>query len=619
MSESARVSEDFDSQAVEVQSMNNSEYYAAVHERMEEQRKQELLITARYMEENAEVVDSNNQAGTSVASSTSGGIETMRSSEYEAKKERMEVQPKQVLFQNKDANNTVRDFAENLENMEEIRKKVVASLLDETDSKVYRDMGASAYAMGNFQDANAYFGMSLVIDMANCEILSKDSAETHKMIGTLYMQTEKSEKGKRHLAMALEIHQSLAQKPKEEGHENQKESVQDQVSVADIRNAKGRLLYENEEYPLAREELDRARGELDGARELLKSLNKLDGARELLKSLNNNFRMVEAVNHKNMGLVCRKSRDLAAAKKEFQTSLDIFQTVDLPSKKRVEVGETYNSLANVYKEEGDARNAILNYIEAIKIYADTADQNIALATTYNNLGYLSAMFGKPHTSEIFYERSLAIKKAALEEENARANGKESSSAKMQVAKIYYYIGSVKQKKSEFKEAIAELEKALSMMREALGEDHSKMANIYDSIGNCYMEMEEKELEKAEECFQKSLQIKQRALRIDDPSVQNDVFVMPGATKTDRSGASSGGAFPSIDAMLFKEGEEDIFEKEDWKEKLKDALKRDGQYHLESASSNKEAIRGRHNEYQYLNFQRALKPDLEDYTLMGNHP
>jgi tetratricopeptide (TPR) repeat protein len=93
---------------------------------------------------------------------------------------------------------------------------------------------------------------------------------------------------------------------------------------------------------------------------------------------------------------------------------------------------------------------------------------------------------------------------------------EQTTKESETAPIYQLIGSAKDDRGEYKEAIAFYEKALEIYKKTLPPTHPVLAVSYSNIGNVYNKMDE--YPKALSSYEKDLQIKQKSLPPNHPDL-----------------------------------------------------------------------------------------------------
>jgi tetratricopeptide (TPR) repeat protein len=165
----------------------------------------------------------------------------------------------------------------------------------------------------------------------------------------------------------------------------------------------------------------------------------------------------------------------------------------------------YHQLGLIKRNQGDYKEALSSYEQALSIYQKlrTSD-DLDLATTYNNIGQVHNNMGKYLEALSYYDKSLVIYKHNLPEDHPS------------LAISYNNIGLVYKNMGDYNEAFKSHEKALEIEQKTLPPNHPSLATSYKNIGLVYRSMGE--YLKALSSQEKALQIEQKTLPSNHPSL-----------------------------------------------------------------------------------------------------
>jgi tetratricopeptide (TPR) repeat protein len=236
---------------------------------------------------------------------------------------------------------------------------------------------------------------------------------------------------------------------------------------------------------------------------LLIKLGKFDKAEQVYKAL---FDLTTDDNEKallyhQLGLIKRNQGDYKEALLSYQNALEVYQRT-LPQD-HPDVATLYNNIGQVYNNIGDYSKALGFYQTSLEIYQKTLpSDHPSLAIPYNNIGLVQKFMGD-------YSKALESHKKALEiEQNTLPSNHPS------LATSYNNIGLVYKNMGEYTNALESHEKALEIEQKTLPSNHPSLAISYNNIGLLYDNMGE--YSKALSFYEKTLEIYQKTFPSNHP-------------------------------------------------------------------------------------------------------
>ena len=207
---------------------------------------------------------------------------------------------------------------------------------------------------------------------------------------------------------------------------------------SDYPNWLGCLYYKLENYPLARENFEKA---------LAIDLKDHEGSHPDLIAL-----------YSNLGETWRSLKDFEKARDYFRKSLEV--AFNLHGEKHSAVSASYDSLGIVSMDLFEYRNAVYYFKNALNISLELyGDKDPEAAVRYNNLGIAYNKLGEFENAVEYYKKALDIDLKFYGDEHP------------EVAIRYNNIGAALNKLGKNEEGKAYLERALAIFNSKLGESH----------------------------------------------------------------------------------------------------------------------------------------------------
>jgi len=165
--------------------------------------------------------------------------------------------------------------------------------------------------------------------------------------------------------------------------------------------------------------------------------------------------------------ICREQKNIGDFEKANQYGNQALLLAKRLSFKKGEA-KAYNNLGIIFESQGDAENALKNYMIALKIREEISDIN-GISGSYNNIGNIYYGQGNYSAALKNYYSSL-LKRTEMGDKNG-------------MAMAYMNIGNVYHLQGNYSDALKN-EMASLKIREDLG-DKQGIANCYNNIGNVY--------------------------------------------------------------------------------------------------------------------------------------
>lgn len=173
-------------------------------------------------------------------------------------------------------------------------------------------------------------------------------------------------------------------------------------------------------------------------------------------------------------------------------------------KEHLDTADSYNRLASVYNARGKYIEAERLYIKALLIREKMLGRcHSSTASIYNNLAGLYCKQGRCREAERLYKKALLTKEKMLGEKH------------LDTASIYNNLAGLYCEQGKYIEAERLYKKALLIKGKALGEKHPDIASIYNNLAVIYAE--QKKYKEAEELHKKALLIRRCVLGEYHPS------------------------------------------------------------------------------------------------------
>ena len=169
------------------------------------------------------------------------------------------------------------------------------------------------------------------------------------------------------------------------------------------------------------------------------------------------------------------------------------------------VASSYNNIGFIYDVQGDYVQALEYYSKALEIQKKVSgEEHPDVATSYNNIGCIYLYQGDYTLALEYYTKSLEILKEAFGE------------AHPDVASSYSNIGYIYDSKGDYARALEYDTKALEIRKKIFGDEHPDVANSYNNIGGIYYYQDDPV--RALEYLTKALEIRKKIFGDEHPDV-----------------------------------------------------------------------------------------------------
>ena len=215
---------------------------------------------------------------------------------------------------------------------------------------------------------------------------------------------------------------------------------------------------------------------------------KLDALATLLKISNSN-------NQELLHLVEAKLTELAGLRKrEMTKEEDIEEAINEVGKSMIDLALLRREVASAeaLRAEADFLGAKRLYEKVLAGYQEVPGEELSVAATYSNLGFVDRSQGKNEEARANYQKALDIRLKKLGQDH------------IDVAATYNDLGDVEEADDEHEKAKTYYQKALEIQVKVFGQNHVAVADAEDSLG--LLVQSQGNYEEAEAHFQKALVI-----------------------------------------------------------------------------------------------------------------
>ncbi|CAF0951715.1 unnamed protein product [Didymodactylos carnosus] len=166
---------------------------------------------------------------------------------------------------------------------------------------------------------------------------------------------------------------------------------------------------------------------------------------------------------------------------------------------------TYNNMGLVYKNQGDYEKALKYYEKSLEIKLISLPPNHPdIATTYNNIGLVYDNQGDYEKALKYYEKDLEISLISLPPNHP------------DIATTYNNMGLVYKNQGDYEKALKYYEKSLEIRLISLPPNHPDIATTYNNMGLVYKN--QGDYEKALKYYEKDLEISLISLPPNHPDI-----------------------------------------------------------------------------------------------------
>ncbi|KKD39519.1 MAG: tetratricopeptide repeat protein [Limnoraphis robusta] len=185
----------------------------------------------------------------------------------------------------------------------------------------------------------------------------------------------------------------------------------------------------------------------------------------------------------------------------FQKAISLQQKLNL----EIELAESLNNLASLYKSQGKYEQAKPLYLLALEMRQQlSGKQHPDVATSLNNLASLYKSQGKYKQAEPLYLLALEMRKQLFGEQHPDV-----ANSLNNLANLYLSQG-------KYEEAEPLFKKVLEMRQQLLGKKHLDVATSLNNLATLYKS--QGKYEQAESLFQQALEMREKLLGLEHPFV-----------------------------------------------------------------------------------------------------
>ncbi|MDD3861176.1 MAG: tetratricopeptide repeat protein, partial [Bacteroidales bacterium] len=166
----------------------------------------------------------------------------------------------------------------------------------------------------------------------------------------------------------------------------------------------------------------------------------------------------------NQALENYRAGEIDSALLIFNEALQCYQK----EKQYEKIGETYNQIAVIYRNQGNYTNALDYFQKALDTH-ESVNNAEGIAQTYNSMGILYMDWKDYDTALEYYNKSLRIYKTSNNE--------------LKIADVLNNIGLIHRYRNNYSEALIKFEESLILRQK--GDDKNKIASSLHNIGIIY--------------------------------------------------------------------------------------------------------------------------------------
>lgn len=219
-----------------------------------------------------------------------------------------------------------------------------------------------------------------------------------------------------------------------------------------------------------------------------------------IEEVDNNLQFNLAACYNLMGKIHSEQDELILAQECYETALEVAKKDN--NLNQTEIARYIANIGGSYYDLGLYDDALKYYLEAAtlfeKLEKEGAKTHILLATTYDNIGQVSAINNDHQKALDFFNKALATYKKGDEQKS-----------QIRIAHVYHNIGAVYQECCNYEKALVAYQEALGRREKEFGFFHTETAISYFSIGMLYSEQQK--YSEALEFLSKALNIQEQIL------------------------------------------------------------------------------------------------------------